>query len=79
MKKVRLFVNGSMTVIDLGQKDCYVNFHSFDCDTVVANVEKIVDRNGMHDIYTDFINPCRTVKSVFNLSDDNFVKVRWVE
>lgn len=83
MKKVRLFVNKDMTVIDLGQTDTYANFHSFDRDEVVANVVKIVDRYSggtrMHDIYTDFKNPYRDVCSIFNLNDENFAKVRWVE
>lgn len=79
MKKVRLFVNKDMTVIDLRQNNTYANFHSFDRDEVVANVVKIVDREDMHDIYTDFKNPYRSVCSVFNLNDENFAKVRWVE
>ena len=79
MKKVRLFVNKDMTVIDLGQDSTYANFHSFDHDEVVANVVKIVDRGDMHDIYTDFKNPYRDVCSVFNLNELNFARVRWVE
>jgi hypothetical protein len=80
MKKVRLFVNKDMTVIDIGQ-DTYRNFHSFDRDVVIANVVEIIpDRFGDGcTIVTDYRNPYRSVCSRFNLNAENFARVQWVE
>lgn len=87
MKKVRLFVKGDMTVIDLGE-DTFKNFHSYDCDSVIANVVEIKKKvltffdgevNESYEIFTDFINPYREKYSKFSLTKENFEKVQWVE
>lgn len=79
MKKVRLFVNRDMTVIDIGQ-DTYRNFLSHNRDVVVANVTAIEkDDFGLYNITTDYKNPYRSVCSRFNLTAENFAKVQWVE
>lgn len=77
MKKVRLFVNHDMTVIDIGQ-DTYRNFHSFNREEVIANVVEIREKGGCYDIVTDYRNPYRSVCSVFSLNEENFARVKWV-
>lgn len=77
MKKVRLFVNRDMTVIDIGQ-DTYRNFHSFNRQEVIANVVEIKKKGDCYYIFTDYRNPHRSVCSVFSLNAENFAKVKWV-
>lgn len=88
MKKVRLFVCADMTVLDLGQKDTYCNFHSYNRQEVIANVTEINRRdryykNGsvdrVYEIVTDFVNPYRSVCSKFTLAEDNYNCINWVE
>ena len=87
MKKVRLFVCGDMTVIDTGE-DTYKNFRSYARQEVIANVTSIEKKTFTfpdgdvmvsYDIQTDFCNPCRSVCSKFNLNEENFAKVQWIE
>ena len=87
MAKVRLFVNRDMTVIDTGA-DTFRNFHSYDKDVVVANVVQVVrkifvrydgEETISYRIETDFRNPFRGVCSVFELTEENYNKVRWIE
>ena len=87
MKKVRLFVCGDMTVIDLGSSPVK-NFMSTSYREVVANVISIEKRvisfdDGdvwvMYDIATDYCNPYRSVCSKFSLNEENFAKVQWIE
>ena len=79
MQQVRLFVNQDMTVIDLGQNDCFANFHSYDYKVIIANVERIVNVGHMYYVHTDFVNPFKSVKSVFMLNSANFAKIKWVK
>jgi hypothetical protein len=87
MKKVRLFVCGDMTVIDI-DTDVFNNFRSYNYDVVVANVVEIkkkvlnlFDGSVMvsYVIATDYYNPYRSVCSKFSLNEENFAKVCWVE
>ena len=87
MAKVRLFVNRDMTVIDTGA-DTYANFRSYDRGMVVANVVQVVrkvftyfdgTKTISYRIETDFRNPFRGVCSVFELTEENYNKVRWIE
>ena len=87
MKKVRLFICGDMTVIDLGASPVK-NFLSTNYREVVANVVSIEKRvisfaDGdvwtMYDIKTDYRNPYRVHNSIFNLTEENFAKVQWIE
>lgn len=78
MKKVRLFVNGDMTVIDIGT-DTYKNFHSYDREEVIANVVRIDKKGSSYLVHTDFRNPRQIYPSSFYLCEENFQKVKWVE
>ena len=87
MAKVRLFVNRDMTVIDTGA-DTFRNFHSYDMeldeDNVVQVVKKVFVRYDGEEtisyyIQTDYKNPFRGVCSAFELTEDNYKKVRWIE
>ena len=87
MKKVRLFVCGDMTVIDMGASPVK-NFMSTSYREVVANVvsiEKRVlsfgdgDKMVSYNIATDYCNPYRSVCSKFSLNEENFAKVQWIE
>ena len=87
MAKVRLFVNRDMTVIDTGM-DTYANFRSYNRDVIVANVVQVVKKvftyfddtqTISYRIETDFRNPFRDVCSVFELTEENYNKVRWIE
>ena len=72
--KVKLFIKNDMTVIDTGDNP-FKNFSSYDYEEIIATVEKI-EKNT---VYTDFINPYRTQKSKFLLSDENLKKVNFIK
>lgn len=78
MAKVRLFVNRDMTVIDIGQ-DTFRNFHSHDRNVVIAEVTDIARNGDEYTISTNYRNPYRAVFSRFNLSEENFKRVQWVD
>ena len=77
MNKVRLFINKDMTVIDCGQEDTSVNFHSYDREIVIANVIKIEKIAHGAIVYTDYRNPFRDKCATFLLNDENFNLIRW--
>lgn len=87
MQKVRLFVCGDMTIIDIGSSPIS-NFHSTCYREVIANVVSVdkrvctfADGDVMvsYDITTDYRNPYRTTCSKFSLNEENFTKVKWIE
>ena len=87
MQKVRLFVCGDMTIIDIGSSPIS-NFHSTCYREVIANVVSVdkrvctfTDGDTMvsYDITTDYRNPYRTTCSKFSLNEENFAKVKWIE
>lgn len=79
MKKVKLFVCGDMTAIDIGRNDLFKIFNSNDYYSVIANVTDIKDKGDCCTVETDFCNPHRSVCSVFLLTKENFNKIKWIE
>ena len=81
MKKVKLFYDDGITVIDLGQNlnSLYQAFRVTTFQEVVAEVVKVIDKVDCVLVKTDFRNPCHDKNAEFLLTKKNYAKVRWVE
>lgn len=81
MKKVKVFYDDGITVLDLGQNldTIYQSFGAINFQTSIAEVVGVVERgDDCVLVKTNFRNPCSNKNAEFLLTKKNFAKVRWV-